>query len=356
MSTDPNSPPPVPPNDGEENGAIDRFLTRIQRIPRALSTGEKPSEGQRFQIKRSHIIRVSIALALIALSIVTNRGYLAWGLLFILGVLFVPMGRARAFLLAFVPYAGIWFIFTALRSLADETILARTLNLDVSDFERWLFGGRIPTVRLQDRFYEPGHLQWYDYLLTGIHWSYFVVPHLIAVIVWYKRPDLFKRFLAAMGLMLGVGLGIYFLIPTNPPWLSPEPINSPSAAVVYRIMNSVGEQLGGGLYQASYRVVGESNPRAAMPSIHLAFTALLIFPVMEMSRRWGNLILAYTASMGLALMYLGEHYFIDLVVGAACAAYGWYAAGAWLSIAAPLVWRRGALAKQRSRAPSASPG
>lgn len=321
-------------------GFVDRILIRVQQALRSFSPEGEVEAAGRFRIRRSHLIRITIALALIALSIITNRGYLAWGLLFVLGVLIVPLGRARAFLTAFIPYAGVWFIFTALRSLADETILARTLNLYVGDFERWLFGGRTPTVRLQDRYFDSGHLHWWDYLLTGIHWSYFVIPHVVAVIVWYKRPDVFRRFLAGMALMLGVGLGIYFLIPTNPPWLSPEPINSPSAAVVYRIMNEVGEQLGGGLYQSSYRVIGESNPRAAMPSIHMAFTALLIFPAFEFGRKWGYLAVAYTASMGLALMYLGEHYFIDLVVGTLCAAYGWYAAGVWLAVAAPLVWQR----------------
>ena len=137
--------------------------------------------------------------------------------------------------------------------------------------------------------------------------------------------------------MLAMGLAIYFLIPTNPPWLAPEPINSPSAAVVYRVMESVGKELGGGIYEASYRVIGESNPRAAMPSIHLAFTALLIFPAFKFGKKWGYLAVIYAATMGFALVYMGEHYVTDLAVGFMCAVYGWYGAGAWWDIAAPIV-------------------
>jgi membrane-associated phospholipid phosphatase len=292
------------------------------------------------KVRRTHVIRFAIAIALIAVSAVTNRGFLGWGLLFVLGVLVVPVGRARSFLIAFVPYAGVWFVFTAFRSLADETIFARTLNLHVAEFERELFDGRIPTLRLQDKYFEPGTAGWIDYFLTAIHWSYFIVPHVAAVLIWYKRPDIFRRFLTGMALMLATGLAIYFLIPTNPPWLAPEPINSPSAAVVYRIMETVGQELGGGIYEASYRVIGESNPRAAMPSIHMAFTALLIFPAFRFSRRWGYAAAIYTGLMGLALVYLGEHYVIDLFVGIVCAAWGWYAAGAWLDIAAPVVRQR----------------
>ncbi len=289
-------------------------------------------------VRPSHIARLILALILMIVSYYTNRGFLGWGLLFILGVLVVPVGRARAFLIGFIPYAGVWFLFTAGRSLADETIFARTVNLYVPDFERTLFNDRLPTVRLQDRFFTPGHPGAFDYFMTSIHWSYFIIPHVFAIIIWYKRPELFLRFFSAMTLMLGIGLAIYFLIPTNPPWLAPEPINSPSAAVIYRVMESVGKQLGGGIYEASYAVIGESNPRAAMPSIHLAFTALLIFPAFAFGKRWGYLAILYTALMGLALVYMGEHYVIDLVVGLMCAAYGWYAAGAWWDIAAPSVF------------------
>lgn len=289
-------------------------------------------------IRPSHIARLALAVILMIVSYYTNRGFLGWGLLFILGVLVVPVGRARAFLIGFIPYAGVWFLFTAGRSLADETIFARTVNLYVPDFERQLFNDRLPTVRLQDRFFTPGDPGWLDYFMTGVHWSYFIVPHLVAIIIWYKRPELFLRFFSAMTLMLGIGLAIYFLIPTNPPWLAPEPINSPSAAVIYRVMESVGKQLGGGIYEASYAVIGESNPRAAMPSIHLAFTALLIFPAFAFGKRWGYLAVLYTAVMGLALVYMGEHYVVDLAVGFMCAAYGWYGAGAWWDIAAPNVF------------------
>jgi membrane-associated phospholipid phosphatase len=306
-----------------------------------------------YRVRRTHLIRLTIAIVLVAVSAVTNRGFLGWGLLFVLGVLVVPVGRARAFLIAIVPYAGVWFIFTAFRSLADETIFARTLNLHVAEFERSLFGGRIPTLRLQDKYFDPANAGFLDYFLTFVHWSYFVVPHIAAVLIWYKRPNLFRRFLSGMALMLAVGLAIYFLIPTNPPWLAPEPINSPSAAVVYRIMETVAQELGGGIYEASYRVIGESNPRAAMPSIHLAFTALLIFPAFKFSRRLGYVATIYTAFMGLALVYLGEHYVTDLFVGVLCAAYGWYAAGAWLDVAAPLVWQRRAAPIQP--APTSSP-
>lgn len=290
-------------------------------------------------LNRGFAIRVALSIILFAVSYKTNRSFLIWGLFVIFAVLVVPVGRARSFLFSFGPYAAVWFIFTAARSLADETVLARTLNTQVAQLERWIFNGQLPTVMLQDRLYDPIHLHWYDYACTGVHWSYFIVPHIVAIRVWYKNPALFRHYLSAMTLLLAVGLCVYFLIPSNPPWLAPEPINSPSAAVVYRVMETVGKQIGGGLYNASYRVVGESNPIAAMPSIHMAFTFLQVFPAFHAGKRWGFLALLYSAAMGFSLIYLGEHYFVDVTAGTLITIYAWYASGTWIRRVAPAVSR-----------------
>ena len=299
--------------------------------PRILANHVSTSESFVQFIKRKNpwtrrglAIRGSLAILIVVGAVLTNRSFLGWGLFTVFAVLMVPTGRIRSFLFSFGPYAAVWFIFTAARSISDETPLARSLNLYAPDFERELFRGQLPTVTLQDRFFDPSHLHWYDYFCTGVHWSYFIVPHAIAIYLWYKRPELFRRFLGAMILLLGMGLAIYFLIPSNPPWLAPEPINSPSAPVIYRVMESIGKQIGGGLYAASYKVIGESNPRAAMPSIHMAITFLLVFPSFRLSRKFGMFMLVYAACMGYSLIYLGEHYFIDVTAGCIIAAYGWY--------------------------------
>lgn len=292
---------------------------------------QAPRPRGRPRLTRGLAIRVGIGTVLITAATLTNRSYLGWGLFVTFAIVLVPLGRVRSFALSFIPYAAVWFIFTALRSLADETALARTLNMNVARFERWLFGGELPTISLQDAFYDPAGLRFHDYFFTAIHWSYFIIPHFVAVRAWQRDPRLFRHYLSALTLLLGVGLGIYFLIPANPPWLAGESFDSPAAATVIRIMEPVGESLGGGLYQASYKVVGESNPIAAMPSIHMAITFLLVFPAAYFGRRWAILAWIYSALMAAALVYLGEHYIIDVAVGMLIAAYGWWASGAWLS-------------------------
>ncbi|HEY7030181.1 MAG TPA: phosphatase PAP2 family protein [Thermomicrobiales bacterium] len=286
---------------------------------------------------RSLAVRLALASGLVITAILTNRSFLGWGLFVLFAILVVPIGRARSFAISFVPYAAVWFAFTAMRSLADETALADSLSSVVGNFERRLFGGRLPSIMLQDRFYDRNHLHWYDYLCTFVHWSYFVIPHAVAIRTWYKDPMLFRRYLASMTMVLAIGLALYFMIPSRPPWNLPEELSSPSQPVVQRIMAKVGKQLGGGLYQATYDVIGESNPWAAMPSIHMAITVLLVFPAFRAGRRWGYLALAYAALMGYSLVYLGEHYVVDVTIGTVISTYSWYAVGTWSRRVAPLV-------------------
>jgi hypothetical protein len=43
--------------------------------------------------------------------------------------------------------------------------------------------------------------------------------------------------------------------------------------------------------------------------------------------------------MGLALVYLGEHYVIDVMVGSLITLYSWYAARTWMLSVFPAIWR-----------------
>lgn len=283
-----------------------------------------------FRPSRSLAIRLSLAAALLLTAVLTNRSFVGWGLFAIFAILIVPVGRARSFVVSFVPYTVVWFVFTFLRSLSDETVLAEKLSLKVGHAERWLFGGQLPTIMLQDRFFDPGHLHWYDYLCTFVHWSYFIIPHAVAIRTWQKNPKLYRHYLGAMTLLLTLGLILYFLIPSRPPWDTPEVLDTPSQSFVRRIMTPVAEQLGGGLYSAGYKVIGESNPWAAMPSIHTAITFLIVFPAFHAGRKWGYLALTYAAMMGYSLIYLGEHFVLDVTMGVVVTTLGWIGAGWWI--------------------------
>jgi membrane-associated phospholipid phosphatase len=288
---------------------------------------------------KSTLIRIALAIVLIVISVFTNRQFLGWGLFATLAILVVPLGRARSFAASFAPYAAVWFIFTFIRSLADETTWALKVNTVASKIERWIFNGELPTIRLQAEFYDPNHLHWWDFYFTFVHWSYFLIPHAVAAFLWWKYPSRFLQYLRTMTLTLTLGLVLYFALPSNPPWMAPESVNSPGAATALRIMEPIATQIGGGLYKAGYKIVGESNPIAAMPSIHMAITFLLVPVSYWFGRIWRILAWFYAISMGFALVYLGEHYVIDVTVGSLITLYSWHAARTWMLEVFP-VFRR----------------
>ena len=59
-----------------------------------------------------------------------------------------------------------------------------------------------------------------------------------------------------------------------------------------------------------------ANPVAAMPSLHTAFALFVVLFFMGATRRrWWPLLLAYPLAMTFTLVYSGEHYMIDVLVG-----------------------------------------
>ncbi len=73
-----------------------------------------------------------------------------------------------------------------------------------------------------------------------------------------------------------------------------------------------------------------------MPSIHLAVTVLLVFVALDVAWVWRAVTPAYALLMALALVYLGEHYILDIAAGALAAWLGWFAAG-WTTRRLPAV-------------------
>ncbi len=84
------------------------------------------------------------------------------------------------------------------------------------------------------------------------------------------------------------------------------------------MMIEYGEQFWGDNWAALYDVLG-GNPLAAMPSLHFATSLMAAHLLSEAGPIGGAVGWAYAGMLGLALVYLGEHYVADLLAGAALA-------------------------------------
>ncbi len=282
-------------------------------------------------MRRSILIRIGIAIVVVTAITLVNTSFLGWGTFVTAAILAVPASRFRAYTAAFLPYGLVWLVFSLLRSLADETAIPLR-TAEVTAIERWMFAGTTPTIWLQEHLYDPGIIHWYDYATTFVHWSYFFIPHVAAIIIWRKSPLLYSRFLLTTVITLFGGLLIYFLSPAAPPWLTAD---AAPQTDIFRVMVSVGRNINSSLFERTYGVLGDPNPVAAMPSLHMAITFMLFWFALHHSRWLAALAFLYSLSMAFALVYTGEHYVIDILVGSAITSYAYFFAGRWLSVTAP---------------------
>jgi hypothetical protein len=197
--------------------------------------------------------------------------------------------------------------------------------------DRVLGLGELPTVRLQRALARLGDdgAQWraLDGALVWAHWAWFMVPHGTVAYLLVRHPERFVRGATMTYAVFDLGAIFYWLVPTAPPWYAEagesereagsSRARAPAATpVVRRMMAEYGEHFWRDRWGPLYSVLG-GNPLAAMPSLHFATSLMAALLLAEVGVVAGALGFAYTLTLGFALVYLGEHYLVDLLAGAA---------------------------------------
>jgi membrane-associated phospholipid phosphatase len=204
--------------------------------------------------------------------------------------------------------------------------------------------GELPNVRLQRAFSRPGKTTWLDRTLSVIHWVWFMEPHAALLFVQARHPERFPSAARQLAATYDLGCALYFAVPTAPPWWSAEQgyiegrvdhveadvaaeleedleaeASDASAPPIRRIMVDAGEQVWRQAWEPLYDAFN-SNPWAAMPSLHFATSLMAAIHLAEIGPVPGALGWAYAGTLAFALVYLGEHYVTDLAAGAALVA------------------------------------
>jgi membrane-associated phospholipid phosphatase len=184
--------------------------------------------------------------------------------------------------------------------------------------DRALGLGELPTVRLQRALARagPDGARWraLDRVLVWAHWSWFMVPHGSIGYILVRHPRGFTRAAVMTYAVFNLGASVYWLLPTAPPWWSVSARDGGPA--VRRMMVEYGEHFWKDGWEPLYSVFG-GNPLAAMPSLHFATSLMAALLLAEVGPVAGALGFTYAATLGFALVYLGEHYVVDLLAGAA---------------------------------------
>jgi len=187
--------------------------------------------------------------------------------------------------------------------------------------DRVLGLGELPTVRLQRRL-ARGQWRLGDKVLVWTHWIWFMVPHGALAYVMVRHFRRFDRSAVMTYAVFDIGAMIYWVLPTAPPWYAARDVvrreefdGERHEVAVRRMMVEYGEFFWKDGWGPLYSVLG-GNPLAAMPSLHFATSMMAAQLLSETGPVAGALGWGYTATLGFALVYLGEHYVVDLIAGA----------------------------------------
>jgi len=205
----------------------------------------------------------------------------------------------------------------------DPDTQRRRVHVDYpARIDRILGFGELPSERLQRALSRSGPAgpRWrlIDRILVWAHWSWFLVPHGTVVYVMLRRPDRFTRAAVMTYAVFDIGASVYWLAPTAPPWWAASHAEPPPSGpvAVRRMMVEYGEDFWQDGWGSLYSVFG-GNPLAAMPSLHFATSVMATLLLAEVGPVAGTVGAVYTTTLGFALVYLGEHYAVDLLAGAA---------------------------------------
>jgi hypothetical protein len=203
------------------------------------------------------------------------------------------------------------------RGYADDNGTPHAMELVAAD-ERmwgWLTGGEVPTLWLQHHLYSPAHIRWYDVAASFVYFSHFVTALIVAVVLWLRKRERWAAFVRRWFTLSALGLATYFVYPAAPPWWAAQyGLIEPVARISTRGWQAIGLHGAGNVLNAAQ--LDAANPVAAMPSLHTAYALFIVaFFLPVVRRRWWPLLLAYPLAMTFTLVYSGEHYMIDVLVG-----------------------------------------
>lgn len=227
----------------------------------------------------------------------------------------MPRSRTRDFAMCALQ---MWAYLAAYKMPNDDPdALLRRVKVEYPvKADRLIGAGTTPTLRLQRAFGEPGRFKRWEKLLVWSHWVWFAFPHGTVAYTLFRHRDQFPKAAAQVYATFDIGVIGYWAVPTAPPWYAAQKglMEDGRTPELRRMMVEYGEQFWKSGWAPLYGVLG-GNPLAAMPSLHFATSVTAAHVLGRTGRLAGALGWTYAATLGLALVYLGEHYVVDLAAG-----------------------------------------
>lgn len=244
-------------------------------------------------------------LVLMALGILYPSTKLGFGVVIILAVV---NPRLRGFGFDFMPFILLLLTYSELRRLADDF---GHIELNIVNLIRWekaLFGGVLPGYWMQANLWDQWYTPVLDVLANFFYLSHFITPVILAGLLWWFRRKEYWAFMIGLVVLSFAAFATYLLFPAAPPWWATE----------HGYLRSTPITLDKFIIDEEVMATGP-NPVAAMPSLHIGYPTYLALVATTVWRRRGLPVFLLPVALMLSAAYLGHHYVIDGVVGAAYA-------------------------------------
>lgn len=252
---------------------------------------------------------------------------LEWMVL-ILCIAAVVSGRGVLFLRTWGAFIIVLFAWQITAPVATKLPFPWHLTEMISA-DRLVFAGQVPAQWLQQRLYHPGVLEPWDAFAAIMYMLHFVTPLLAAFVLWLTNRDLFYKYTVAFAVVAVAGYITWIVYPSVPPWMAGLHLRHvghiyvrsahghvylPGVRNLFDVFarhwyNSYNGQLTIGFLHGHVDQVG------AVPSEHAAFPMLFFLFLHRQFGRFAYPVLLYVAGLVFSVMYLGQHYFLDIAIG-----------------------------------------
>ena len=231
----------------------------------------------------------------------------------VLGILFYAAYNQRTWraLKDWLPFVTIFISYEIMYSFVgtinSSNLHAGPLNLDLALF------GQVPSLIMQQTIRFPI----LDYMGAFFYSIYFFVPTIFAFIVWRQSPKNYWRYTVAFGVLTYAALITFLFYPVAPPWIQFSSVYNVAyhgPQVIRILTGSVDPSLGVPVYKTLFDFLSP-NLYAAFPSMHSAIPWLVFLYAFKIWR-WKSLpVLSIPVGTWFSAVYLGEHYFTDVLGG-----------------------------------------
>jgi hypothetical protein len=312
----------------------------------APSDGSTPERAESRRARRLllgagilYVVATAVAVAVFGQLLLSRDIVFVWlmgGLLIV--SLNNPRRWVRGVVVDWLPFILFLFAYDYARSIADTTGIGAHYHPQI-DADKFLFGSPIPTIFLQHHFYHPPHAEVWDYAAWGVYLTHFFGTLTLAAILWRFAYPLFKKWRTLVIWLSTAGFATYVLFPAAPPWLAAQ-------RNLIGHIEKIKDQMFSHTGTKAITSAIENNwvdKVAAVPSLHAAFPFTMMLLFWHRGWKWRVGFGAYAFAMGLTLVYTGEHYVADVLLG-------YIYAGVTFALVS-LYWRRKAARQAMAAAP-----